>query len=72
VVFERTIGGDELYDLSSDPDEMRSLAGSGREERREQMKARLLKRVEELRGDFEAERVDPEIVEQLEALGYLQ
>jgi arylsulfatase A-like enzyme len=68
----RTIGGDELYDLSADPNEMRSLAGSGREERREQMKTRLLKRVEELRGDFEAESVDPETLEKLEALGYVQ
>lgn len=51
---------------------MRSLAGSGWEKRREQMKARLLRRVEELRGDFEAERVDPETLEKLEALGYVQ
>jgi arylsulfatase A-like enzyme len=68
----RSIGGDELYDLSSDPNELLSLTRGGQEQRREQMKARLLKRVEELRSDFEAERVDPETIEKLEALGYLQ
>jgi arylsulfatase A-like enzyme len=68
----RTIGADELYDLSSDPNEMLSLAGSIQEQRRQQMRKRLLERVEELRGDFEAERVDPETIEKLEALGYLQ
>jgi arylsulfatase A-like enzyme len=67
----RTIGGDELYDLSADPYETQDLAAR-HPEQRAQMKARLLERVEELSADFEAERVDPQTIERLEELGYVQ
>ena len=61
----------ELYDLSADPYETQDVADR-HPEQSEQMKARLLGRVEELSADFEAERVDPQTIERLEELGYVQ
>jgi arylsulfatase A-like enzyme len=69
--IHRSIGDDELYDLSADPFETRNLA-QRRPELAEGMKGRLLARVRELRSDAgpDAEAVDAETTERLRALGY--
>lgn len=71
--LHRTIGPDELYDLKRDPHETRNLIDR-KPERAERMKRDLGERVTRLRGDGrrDAASVDPETIEQLEAMGYLQ
>jgi arylsulfatase A-like enzyme len=71
-LIHRTIGRDQLYDLQTDPYETRNLAAE-QPEQAAALKARLLARIEELRGEGtpEAPKVDEEAQRQLEALGYL-
>jgi arylsulfatase A-like enzyme len=68
----RTRGRDELFDLEEDPYETRNLVAEHRE-RAQEMKARLLARVNALRegATFEPDPVDAETAELLEGLGYL-
>jgi arylsulfatase len=69
--IHRTSGGDELYDLRGDRYETRDLS-QRHPERAARMKAALLDRVQELRGEAgpDAEAVDAETLERLKALGY--
>jgi arylsulfatase A-like enzyme len=69
--IHRTTGPDELYDLESDPHELRNLVKIA-PDRAQRMELRLLARRDELLADSapEATSVDPETIERLRALGY--
>ena len=66
-------GPDEFFDLSTDPEEVTNLSGSGMVE-----EDRLRRQLLALKADFERDgervekgEIDPRVVEELEALGYL-
>jgi choline-sulfatase len=63
---------DELYDLAADPRETRNLAGTGLAE--EAVLARMAATVAERRRQAESEQValDPQLIRELKALGYLK
>ena len=70
---------EELYDTESDPFELRDVAEERPDvvvdsrRRFEQERDRLSARGQELRGTAESTREeDPEIIEQLKALGYIE
>jgi len=69
----RTDGPDELYVVGDDPYESRDVAGDGSEEEA-RLRAALLAWIEDLatRSEGEAELVDEETLERLEALGYIR
>jgi arylsulfatase A-like enzyme len=71
--IHRTEGGDELFDLKADPRETRNLVAEV-PARAESMKAQLLGRVAALAAGVirEASPPDPETLELLETLGYVQ
>jgi arylsulfatase A-like enzyme len=63
---------DELYDLASDPGETRNLAGSGLVE--EEVLARMAAGIAQARQQAASEQVtlDPQLIRELKALGYLK
>jgi arylsulfatase A-like enzyme len=63
---------DELYDLAADPGETRNLAGQGLPE--EAVMARLAESIGERRKLAKSEQVtlDPQLIRELKALGYLK
>jgi arylsulfatase A-like enzyme len=68
-----TQGPDEFFDLSTDPEEVTNLSGSGLEEE-DRLRRRLLELKDRFERDgkrVEAGEIDPEVVDELKALGYL-
>jgi len=70
----RSEGGDEFYDLRHDPYELRNLIGTEHPEKqrlREWLLGKYQALVEDRRTEAAAPDVDPRLLEDLEALGYI-